>query len=65
MPDGDEEDDPLACAVCHSEAATSSNPIIKCDGEHHVEVGYHLGCLEPVLDEVPVDEWFCPPCQAN
>lgn len=26
---------------------------------------YHMECLEPPLQEVPVDEWFCPECAAS
>lgn len=25
---------------------------------------YHMECLDPPLQEVPVDEWFCPECAA-
>ena len=56
---GDEEDDPLACAICGLEDASADNPIIKCDGEHETEVGVHLRCMEPPLDAPPEDEWFC------
>jgi hypothetical protein len=59
----DEEDDPLTCSVCASGDATAANPIIKCDGEHETEVGVHLGCMDPPLDSLPEDEWFCKECQ--
>ena len=36
--------------------------IIKCDGDHSVEVGYHLQCTE--LDSLPDGDWFCPTCRA-
>lgn len=26
---------------------------------------YHMECLTPPLDTVPVEEWFCPECAAN
>ena len=26
---------------------------------------YHLECLDPPLDHVPVDDWYCPVCAAN
>ena len=50
----DEDDDPLACAVCLSTDASDANPILKCDGVHDVEVGYHMQCLpaEARLDEI-------------
>ena len=61
----DEDDDPLACAVCLSTDASDANPILKCDGVHDVEVGYHMQCLpaEARLDEVPDNDWFCPMCR--
>ena len=59
----DEEDDPLICSICASGDASADNPIIKCDGDHSEEVGYHLRCLNPPLDAVPHDEWFCATCQ--
>ena len=59
----DEEDDPLICSVCASGDATETNPIVKCDGEHETEVGVHLGCMDPPMDTVPDDEWFCAKCQ--
>ena len=24
---------------------------------------YHMECLDPPLDRVPVEEWFCPDCE--
>ena len=44
---------------------SDDNPIIKCDGVHDTEVGYHLLCLPERLDEVPKDAWFCPACRDN
>ena len=58
----DEEDDPVVCSECSSGDASASNPIIKCDGDHSVEVGYHLQCTE--LDSLPDGDWFCPTCRA-
>ena len=26
---------------------------------------YHMECLTPPIDAVPVEEWFCPECEAN
>ena len=58
----DEEDDPVACGKCNKEDASSENPIIKCDGDHPVEVGYHLSCTD--LESLPDGDWFCPACTA-
>lgn len=30
-----------------------------CDG---CDFGFHCECLTPPIDEIPVDEWFCPEC---
>ena len=61
----DADDDPLLCAVCNGDA-TPQAPILKCDGDHNTEVGYHLRCLpeEYRRDEMPPDDqaWLCPEC---
>ena len=60
-----DDDDPLTCAVCGDANASDDNPMLKCDGMHDTEVGYHLRCL-PVsdeLDHVPENDWFCPSCR--
>ena len=61
----DEEDDPLICSVCMSGDASADNPIVKCDGEHKTEVGVHLHCMDPPMNDAPEDEWFCVQCQEN
>lgn len=62
------DDDPLVCAVC-AEDASEDRPILKCDGIHKTEVGYHLVCLPPEyhLEEMPPSEseWLCPKCCAS
>ena len=59
------DDDPLLCAVCAGDA-TEEKPILKCDGPHQLEIGYHLECLpeDHWLDCIPPDkvEWLCPEC---
>ena len=61
------DDDPLACSICHSADASDENPVIKCDGTHQLEVGFHLDCLPEgaQLDEIPEDDWFCPQCRTD
>jgi hypothetical protein len=27
--------------------------------------GYHMDCLDPPLDEVPIEDWFCPQCDGT
>lgn len=36
--------------------------LLLCDG---CDSGYHMECLTPPLDSVPVEEWFCPECEAT
>jgi PHD and RING finger domain-containing protein 1 len=33
--------------------------MLLCDG---CDLGYHLECLDPPMDTVPLEEWFCPDC---
>ncbi|XP_077315063.1 PHD and RING finger domain-containing protein 1 isoform X1 [Lithobates pipiens] len=53
----EEEDDPTNCEVCgHSDR---EDRLLLCDG---CDAGYHMECLTPPLNAIPVDEWFCPEC---
>ncbi|XP_040495673.1 PHD and RING finger domain-containing protein 1 isoform X1 [Ursus maritimus] len=55
----DEEEDPTFCEVCGR--SDREDRLLLCDG---CDAGYHMECLDPPLQEVPVDEWFCPECAA-
>lgn len=55
-----EEEDPTFCEVCSR--SDREDRLLLCDG---CDAGYHMECLEPPLQEVPVDEWFCPECAAS
>ncbi|KAK8381998.1 hypothetical protein O3P69_015177 [Scylla paramamosain] len=52
-----ETDNPTYCEVCHE--CDREERLLLCDG---CDLGYHLECLDPPLDQVPVEEWFCPGC---
>ncbi|XP_044281586.1 PHD and RING finger domain-containing protein 1 isoform X1 [Varanus komodoensis] len=58
--DDELEDDPTFCEVCGR--SDREDRLLLCDG---CDAGYHMECLNPPLSEVPVDEWFCPPCTPN
>uniref|UniRef100_A0A3Q3DAY8 PHD and ring finger domains 1 n=1 Tax=Hippocampus comes TaxID=109280 RepID=A0A3Q3DAY8_HIPCM len=45
------------CEVCHG--SDREDRLLLCDG---CDAGYHMECLTPPLDTVPVEEWFCPEC---
>ncbi|KOX75957.1 PHD and RING finger domain-containing protein 1 [Melipona quadrifasciata] len=53
-------DDLTFCEVCHQ--CNREDRMLLCDG---CDRGYHLECLTPPLDEVPIEEWFCPDCSQN
>ncbi|XP_025308348.3 PHD and RING finger domain-containing protein 1 isoform X1 [Canis lupus dingo] len=55
----EEEEDPTFCEVCGR--SDREDRLLLCDG---CDAGYHMECLDPPLQEVPVDEWFCPECAA-
>ncbi|XP_077424808.1 uncharacterized protein phrf1 [Vanacampus margaritifer] len=48
------------CEVC--QGSDREDRLLLCDG---CDAGYHMECLTPPLDTVPVEEWFCPECVAN
>ncbi|XP_076971379.1 PHD and RING finger domain-containing protein 1 isoform X2 [Tamandua tetradactyla] len=52
-----EEEDPTFCEVCGR--SDHEDRLLLCDG---CDAGYHMECLDPPLQQVPVDEWFCPEC---
>uniref|UniRef100_A0A8C5MYL7 PHD and ring finger domains 1 n=1 Tax=Leptobrachium leishanense TaxID=445787 RepID=A0A8C5MYL7_9ANUR len=54
-----EEEDPTNCEVCGR--SDREDRLLLCDG---CDAGYHMECLTPALNAVPVDEWFCPECSA-
>ncbi|XP_018113084.1 PHD and RING finger domain-containing protein 1 isoform X2 [Xenopus laevis] len=51
------EEDATNCAVCGR--CDREDRLLLCDG---CDAGYHMECLTPPLNAVPVDEWFCPEC---
>ncbi|KAG8515708.1 PHD and RING finger domain-containing protein 1, partial [Galemys pyrenaicus] len=53
----DPEEDPTFCETCGR--SDREDRLLLCDG---CDAGYHMECLSPPLQEVPVDEWFCPEC---
>lgn len=53
--------DPTFCEVC--ESCDREDRMLLCDG---CDSGYHLECLDPPIDEVPLEEhWYCPECSRN
>lgn len=58
IPDAEEED-PTFCEICGR--CDHEDRLLLCDG---CDLGYHLECLDPPLENVPINEWFCPDCQA-
>ncbi|XP_072033920.1 uncharacterized protein [Amphiura filiformis] len=58
--DVQEEEDPTYCEVCGR--CDREDRLLLCDG---CDAGYHCECLNPPLDHIPVEEWFCPECVAR
>ncbi|XP_073514745.1 PHD and RING finger domain-containing protein 1 isoform X2 [Phyllobates terribilis] len=54
------EEDPTNCEVCGR--SDREDRLLLCDG---CDAGYHMECLTPPLNAIPVDEWFCPECAAT
>jgi hypothetical protein len=50
----------LACAICGS--PSMADPMLLCD---RCDNGYHMHCLAPPLEQVPVGQWCCPQCQQS
>ncbi|CAH1402567.1 unnamed protein product [Nezara viridula] len=54
-----EPDDTTFCEVCNQH--DREHEMLLCD---RCEAGYHLDCLNPPLDEVPIGDWYCPDCSS-
>ncbi|XP_054270234.1 PHD and RING finger domain-containing protein 1-like isoform X2 [Macrosteles quadrilineatus] len=51
------EEDSTVCEVCYM--ADREETLLLCDG---CDNGYHMECLYPPLEYVPIEEWYCPEC---
>jgi hypothetical protein len=49
--------DDTRCEVCHS--PERGNEMILCD---KCNLGFHTFCLNPPLDKIPDDDWYCEDC---
>ncbi|GLV43661.1 uncharacterized protein CBL_07012 [Carabus blaptoides fortunei] len=52
------QEDPTYCEVCGM--SDREDRLLLCDG---CDLGYHLECLDPPMDTVPIEEWFCSECR--
>nr|XP_023012736.1 serine/arginine repetitive matrix protein 2 isoform X1 [Leptinotarsa decemlineata] len=50
-------EDPTFCEICGS--YENEDRMLLCDG---CDLGFHLYCLTPPLEEVPTGQWFCNEC---
>ncbi|XP_045784907.1 E3 ubiquitin-protein ligase UHRF1-like [Maniola jurtina] len=60
---GDDESRPCrrcGCYVCASK--DSPGEIILCD---ECDNGFHLKCLKPALEAIPVEDWYCDSCRRD
>ncbi|XP_071955461.1 uncharacterized protein [Antedon mediterranea] len=54
----EEEDESVTyCEVCGR--CDREDRLLLCDG---CDNGYHLECLDPPLEHIPIEEWYCPEC---
>ncbi|KXZ41086.1 hypothetical protein GPECTOR_825g55 [Gonium pectorale] len=63
--DEPEEKDPdpeLRCVICNKGLPTST--MLLCD-HPGCGTGWHMGCLDPPLKQVPKGRWYCPPHAAG
>lgn len=56
----DAEDDLTFCRICNRSDREES--MLLCDG---CNLGYHMECLVPALEEVPTEFWYCDDCFAS
>ncbi|XP_018565103.1 serine/arginine repetitive matrix protein 2 [Anoplophora glabripennis] len=58
--DVDIVEDPTFCEICGS--SDNEDQMLLCDG---CDLGFHLYCLTPPLDEVPGGAWYCNYCSPD
>ncbi|KAH9409766.1 PHD and RING finger domain-containing protein 1 [Tyrophagus putrescentiae] len=51
------DDDLTYCEICGR--CDREDRLLLCDG---CDFGYHCECLTPPIDEIPINEWYCPEC---
>lgn len=49
-----------SCEVCHKQ--DRGEEMLLCDG---CDCGFHMFCLDPPLETIPKDQWFCYTCLAK
>lgn len=50
-------EDPTYCEICGR--CDGEDRMLLCDG---CDLGYHLECLDPPLDNIPTGSWYCQDC---
>ncbi|XP_033116356.1 PHD and RING finger domain-containing protein 1-like [Anneissia japonica] len=53
----EQEDSVTYCEVCG--CCDREDRLLLCDG---CDNGYHCECLDPPLEFIPIEEWYCPEC---
>lgn len=53
-------EDPTYCEICGS--CDREDRMLLCDG---CDLGYHLECLDPPLDDIPEGSWYCDGCTSS
>jgi PHD and RING finger domain-containing protein 1 len=53
----DEDGDPTFCEVCAENYREDQMLVCDC-----CNLGYHMECMDPPLDKMPMGKWFCPDC---
>lgn len=54
------DDEYTACEICGS--IEREDVMLLCDG---CDKGFHMDCLDPPMDHVPVDNWYCQECEST
>lgn len=53
--------DNMPCNICGLNTEDDDDKLLLCD---FCNKGFHTFCLDPPLDEIPKDAWFCDGCKA-
>lgn len=51
--------DSMPCNICGGNTEDDDDKLLLCDQCNN---GFHIFCLDPPLQEIPEEQWFCTDC---
>jgi PHD and RING finger domain-containing protein 1 len=55
----EEQLESLPCSICDQNIEEEEDKLLLCD---RCNRGFHIFCLDPPLNHIPKEDWYCPEC---